>query len=100
MMTVTAEAKDVLKDMLEQASDDEELGIRMVPAAPPEGVPQDQAAIGLMLDRPQEGDEVVEYEGRKVLVLDPSMSAVLDGSTLTTVDTPDGRRLAINPPSS
>lgn len=96
MINVTPEAKDVLHEMLQQSTDDVEFGIRMVPAVPPEGEESGQIALGMTLDRSQEGDQVVEHNGRKVLILDPTMSQLLDEDTLATVDTPEGKRLALN----
>lgn len=96
MINVTPEAKDVLHDMLQQSTDDEELGIRLVPAVPPEGEGGGQVALGMTLDRSGEGDQIVEHNGRKVLILDPTMSQLLEGDTIETVDTPEGKRLALN----
>ncbi len=37
-----------------------------------------------------------EHNGRKVLMVNESVGEMLDGITLDTVDTPEGRRLAIH----
>lgn len=100
MIGVTEEAKDLLYDALEQAErqagiEDEELAIRLVPATPP-GITDTEAVevtLGIMLDHAQEGDQVVEHRGKKVLVIDQETSNLFDGTTLDAVDTPEGRRL-------
>ncbi|MGI5835070.1 MAG: hypothetical protein ACOX87_01090 [Chloroflexota bacterium] len=96
MINVTPEAKDVLHDMLQQTTDDEEMGIRLIPAVPPGEEEGGQVALGMTLDRTEEGDQIVEHNGRKVLILDPTMSQLLDGDTLAIVETPEGKRLALN----
>ncbi len=104
MVNVTTEAKDLLQDLLEDAQEqagiaDEEVGIRLAPATPSETTGDEgegrQVALGLMLDRAHEGDEVVEHNGKKVLMVDQRMSDLLDGITLDAVDTPEGKQLAI-----
>lgn len=104
MITVTDEAKDLLRGMLEQVEEqagiqEDDVSIRLAAAAPPqseETEQSEQVAIGLMLDRPHEGDQIVEHEGKRVLLVDESMAGMLEGMTLDAVDTPDGRRLTIN----
>ncbi len=101
MVSVTTEAKDLLQEILQQAEQqgaaiDQETSIRLAPTTDgSENGGSGQVALGLMLDRPQDGDQVVEYNGRKVLIIDSSTSDLLDGVTLDAVETPEGKRLAI-----
>ena len=107
MINVTTEAKELLQDMLDQAESDtgmqeEDMGIRLAPTANTaagegdEGGESGEVGLGLVLDHPQEGDEIVEHNGKKVLMVDQSIGNLLDGVTLDVVETPDGRRLTIN----
>lgn len=101
MISVTDEAKDLLQEMLQQAEqqagiEDEEVGIRLAPTTAPEEAEGGQVGLGLMLDRPREGDQVVEHHGKNVLLVDSSTSSMLDGITLDAVDTPQGRQLAVS----
>ena len=93
MINVTASAKAVLHDALAKVGGgDEELAIRLAPV----GTEADgQVQLGLVLDRPQDGDQVVEHNGKKVLVVEQAIADRLDGITLDAIDTPEGRRLTI-----
>lgn len=53
--------------------------------------------IGLAPDNEKEGDQVVESEGEKVLLVDPVTSDILDGTKIDMVATPQGEQLAIGP---
>jgi Fe-S cluster assembly iron-binding protein IscA len=101
VVSVTTEAKDLLQDILQQAQQqgaavDEDTSIRLAPTTEGGDGSHGQVGLGLMLDRPQEGDQVVEHNGKKVLVIDSSTSDLLNGVTLDAVDTPEGKRLTIN----
>jgi iron-sulfur cluster assembly protein len=54
--------------------------------------------IGLIAGEPMEGDQVVEYEGEDLLHIAGPVSEALDGSTIHTVDTPEGPKIDILPP--
>ncbi len=100
VVSVTTEAKDLLQEILQQAEQqgaaiDQDTSIRLAPTTEGENGDSGQVALGLMLDRPQDGDQVIEYNGRKVLIIDSSTSNLLDGVTLDAVETPEGKRLAI-----
>lgn len=104
MINVTTEAKELLHDMLNQAEEQSgehaDLGIRLAPTAVTGEAEQasegQEVGLGLVLDHAQEGDQVVEHNGRTVLMVDQSIGDLLDGVTLDVVETPDGRRLTIN----
>ncbi|GEM_PF-2701271 len=98
MINITPEARDLLKDMLDQVSEDQEVGIRLVLAVPPgsEGGEEGEVAIGLMLDQPHEEDQIIEHSGRRILILDPSMAQLLEDDSLEAVETDQGRSLTVN----
>lgn len=93
MITVTDKAKDELLQTLDQAGVQEEgISIRLAPTQPAYG---GETRLGLVLDHTRAGDQIVEHEGKIVLMIDPDIAAQLDGSTLDVVDTPEGRTLAL-----
>ena len=97
MINVTTTARDVLQEALQRAGvADEDVAIRLAPTPSAANAEGDQVQLGLVLDRPQDGDQVVEHNGRTVLVVDQMIADQLDGATLDAVDTPDGRRLTLN----
>ena len=87
MLTVTEEAKQILKEKLLASTDDPELVLRL------KGGPGGQ--LGLVLDKETPGDDVVEHEEAKVLLIGGELADVVDGLTLTTEDTPEGAKLVI-----
>ncbi len=100
MVSVTSEAKDLLRDLLQQAEQqgaavEEETSIRLAQTAPVDSQ-TGEVGLSLVLDQPHEGDQVVEHAGKKVLLVDPSTSDLLEGITLDAVDTPEGRRLTFH----
>jgi Fe-S cluster assembly iron-binding protein IscA len=83
MVIVTEEAKRELAKLLQ--SPDVEAGeatFRL--AAGREG------QLGLVLDEEQEGDQVVEHEGTKVLLVGAAVAPLVDGVTLGCEETPEG----------
>jgi Fe-S cluster assembly iron-binding protein IscA len=97
MITVTDKAKDELRQTLDQAGVNEEgVGIRLAPTQA--GDAPGETRLGLILDHARAGDQVVEHEGRIVLMVDADIAAQLDGTTLDVVDTPEGRTLALSRP--
>ena len=88
MVTVTESAKQTLKEILTTHSDDPEVGIRLSFNPPGE--------FGVVLDREAEGDQVVEYDGAKALLVAPELAPVVDGVTLDIQDTPEGSKLVIS----
>lgn len=102
MITVTEKARDLLYDVLQQAEqqagidEQEDVAIRLAPTEQPGDGEAAQMQLGLGLDRPQDGDQVVEHNGKTVLLVDSSTGNMLDGVTLDAVDTPEGRQLTIS----
>jgi len=88
MITVTDKARETLKELLLSNGDDPEISLRLV-AKPP-------GQFGLALDREAEGDQVVEQEGTKVLLIGHELAPILDGMTFDVKDTPDGRKFFIS----
>jgi Fe-S cluster assembly iron-binding protein IscA len=87
MLTVTEDAKQYLKDTLLAHTDDTEMGLRLVL--------ESAGRLGLVLDREGVGDQIVEHEGAKVLLVEPELAPVVDGITLDVQDTANGTKLVV-----
>ena len=87
MLTVTEAAREKLKETLLANTDDQEASLRLTMRPP--------GQLGLVLDRVSPGDDVVEHQGSKVLVVSHEIAELLQGSKLDVEDTPDGKRLKI-----
>jgi Fe-S cluster assembly iron-binding protein IscA len=87
MLIVTEDAKQMLKETLQEHSDDPETGIRLSV--------QEGGRFGISLDSESEGDQVVEHEGAKVLLIAPTLSNVLEGRTMDVHVTEEGPKLYI-----
>jgi len=88
MVTVTERAKEELKDILLAAEVSEpEISLRLAPTAP--------GQFGLVPDKEQEGDQIVEHEGTKVLLVEAELVAPLEGVTIDCQDSPEGPRLVM-----
>ena len=87
MLTVTEGAKQLLKETLLDLSDDPEAGLRLSMKPP--------GQLGIVLDEEAEGDQVVEHEGSKVLLVAYELAPVVDGVTLDVQDTPEGPKLVV-----
>jgi len=68
------------------------MGFRIVSGATADG---GGPRLGLTLDAPRDGDELVEHDGRLVLILGTSAAALLEDLTLDVIDTPEGTRLGL-----
>ena len=87
MITVTDSAKKLLKKKVAAQSDDPETCLRLSL--------KQSGQFEIVPDREFRGDQVVEYEGIKVLLIEPELSSILEGVTLDTKDTPDGPQLTV-----
>lgn len=87
MLTVTESAKQILKETLQEHSDDPETSIRLSV--------QEGGQFGIKLDSESEGDQVVEHDGAKVLLVASGLSNVLEGRTMDVHDTEEGPKLYI-----
>ena len=96
MLNVTPEARTELHDMLMRALADRpeegegSLGFRLVTGS--EG---QSSQLGLALDAPRPGDEVLEHDGCSVLIVDSRTASLLGDLTLDVVKTAEGTRLGI-----
>ena len=100
MIRVSQAAKVTLKLLLEALVEErvetdpgfnrskQDIGLRLFLS------PSQNITFGLDHIRP--GDEVVQFEGANVLLVDKEMSRVLAGSRLDCVDTPAGPRLTVS----
>ena len=101
MISVTDRAKDLLYDVLQQAEQqggiapDGEVAIRLAPTSISEDTASPEVELGLGLDHAQDGDQVVEHNGKTVLLVDGSTKDLLDGTTLDVVETPEGQQLTL-----
>src|SRR5262245_65904230 len=72
MVRVTERALDMLAEIKASANiGDPDMGLRLEPAA--------SGGLGLLLDHERAGDQIVEYAGEKVLLVDDRLSEVLTG---------------------
>lgn len=90
MVTVTTEAKQVLKQVLSGQIADPEVGLRLEVT---EG-----GQLGLFPDRKQEDDHVVSHQGRMVLLVSDEVAAPLEGTTLDCQRTDEGLQLVVKRP--
>jgi len=87
VLTVTERAAQELKQVLDSAPHEEGQCLRLITDA--------QGAFRLTLDHEREGDQVVRLGEEAVLLIDPVLSAGLDGVTLDTEETPQGPMLVL-----
>jgi len=87
MLRVTERAKQQLKQILAAKVDNPRAVLRLTASEP------DKLGLGIDIEMP--GDQVVEYEGSKVLVVEQGLAASLEGRTLDVEDTADGPDLVV-----
>jgi len=88
MITVTEGACKELKRILSDKVDWPGAGLRLIDRG--------QGILGLGIDIELLGDQVVKYEGTKVLIIESKLAATLEGVTLEIDDTPEGAELVIS----
>ena len=54
-----------------------------------------EGAVALQLDRQRDGDEVIEYEGAAVMVVEPRVAEALTALSIIAKDTPDGAAIVV-----
>ena len=86
MLNVTEAAVEQLSQMLEHAEADGSQCVRLT---------QNHGELGLRVDVPQEGDQVVAADERPVLLIDAELWHALEGATLDAVDTSEGKQLTL-----
>ena len=87
MLLVTDYAKEVLKGILKNNVDNYYACLRLT--SPTDG------ELGLGIDVELPNDELVEYEGAKLLVVEKELARRLDNVKLDAADTPEGPELVI-----
>jgi Fe-S cluster assembly iron-binding protein IscA len=87
MIKVTERAKQELKRILADREGNSEGSLRLLVSSPGE--------FGLSTDMEMSGDQVVEYEGVKVLLVEKLLADSLDEVTLDIEDTPEGPKLVV-----
>ena len=87
MIEVSEQAKVELKRILMNYVDNPQAGLRLTPA--------ESGLFGLGIDVEMPGDEVVEHEGSKVLIIAKELAANLQGITMDVQDTPDGPKIVL-----
>jgi Fe-S cluster assembly iron-binding protein IscA len=90
MLTVTTEAAEKLKEAIQAQAIDPELAIRLIPS------PANPNQLAMALDKEKEGDQVVESEGVKVLIISSELSEALDGMVIDCQDTPEGAQFSLS----
>ena len=88
MIGVSERAKEELKKMLSDQTDNPLAGLRLGVAG------QNTLSLGMDVEAP--GDVVVEHEGSKVLMVEQELADRLQGISLDVEDTPEGAKLVIS----
>ena len=92
MLTVTASAKDKLKEALQQQADPQ-MSIRIATS------PSNPDQLQLTLDKPKEEDHVVESDGIKLLLIGPNLVPSLEGIVMDYQETPQGSGFTMSRPT-
>ncbi|MFO8144058.1 MAG: hypothetical protein R6T78_05255 [Dehalococcoidales bacterium] len=87
MITVTDKAKQELKKTLSDNVDTPGAGLRLVA--------REGGQLGLGVDIEKADDEVVEFEGSKVLIVEKNLADTLNKITLDVEDTKEGNKLVL-----
>jgi len=88
MLEVTESAKQELKKKIQSHTDDPEIGLRLTITS--------AGGFNFTPTRERPNDQVVEYEGLKVLLIGEELFNVFDGRTLDVEDIPGGVKLVIS----
>ncbi|NIN92922.1 hypothetical protein GTN42_05380 [bacterium] len=95
MITVTATAKEKLKELLQKQITEPEAAIRIVRST---AVPN---RLELVLDKEKEGDQVVKSEkGTRLLLIASDLAPVLKGLVIDYQETPQGTGFTISMPGA
>jgi Fe-S cluster assembly iron-binding protein IscA len=86
MLTITDKAAALIGEVLDAARENDADVFRL------SRVGQD---LGLAVDEERDGDQVVQHEERRVLVIELDLALELDGITIDAIDAPDGQRLML-----
>ena len=88
MIHVTRQAKQELRRLLPNGDDVQESYLRIIDRG--------HGELGLVQDSIRPDDEIVEYEGRILLIADPCLNTSIRGISLDAYITPDAPRLIIS----
>ena len=80
MITVTERAASALEALLADQAAEPGQGVKLVPKGSDE--------IGLTIEAPSDGDEVVRHADEPLLIVDRALAQPLDGAELDCVDAP------------
>ena len=87
MINVTEKAKQELRKLLSKKVNWPGARFRLMDRG--------QGKLGLGIDLEAQGDQAMEYEGVKVLIVEPELASKLKEVTLDVDDTPNGPELVI-----
>ncbi len=87
MLTVTEKAKQELKNMLQNGSEDADKALRINFKEP--------AQVSLVFDGEREGDQVIQFESRNVLLIGEDVAQIFDGVVLDVQEEQNGSRLVV-----
>ncbi len=88
MIKVTERARQELKKILTDKVDWPGARLRLIDRG--------QGNLGLGIDIEAPGDQVVEHDGLKILVVESKLAANLSGVTLDVDDSPEGSELVLS----
>lgn len=88
MIAITKRACEILLHVrISEAPPGPEVGLRLARG--------DTGQLELFADTEQDGDQVLEHEGVKVLLISAEVSEALAGATIDCLATPEGVRLVV-----
>ena len=91
MVTVTAKAKEKLKELVQGRTTDTQEAMRIISS------PLNPEQLEFILDKEKEADHVVESEeGRKLLLIGPLLAPVLEEKVIDYQETPQGVAFTIS----
>jgi Fe-S cluster assembly iron-binding protein IscA len=88
MITITERAKQELSKLLAEKVDWPGARLRLMNRG--------QGKLGLGIDIEAPGDRIVEYKGKKVLIIESELAQNIQSVTLDVDDTPGGVELVIS----
>jgi Fe-S cluster assembly iron-binding protein IscA len=90
MLTVTDRAKELIAQALDQNEAEDGQGLRIYLT--------DEGEFEMSVDAVQEDDQIVDQDGRPLVLVDPEVSWELDGATLDAEQGPEGLDLMLDLP--
>ena len=91
MLTVTSTAKEKFTEILQERETDPDVAIRVIAS------PSVENKFDLILDRKKEGDQVIENEeGKNILLIGAKVASALEGKTVDYNEKPQGAGFTIS----